>query len=365
MCPLDPKYLARITGGLRIEDDRYCTKCGYNLVGLKTSQKCPECGRPIDEATFGRPEPERKLLIVRDPGPFGATSVRYQRALASRATGLGMAGVAMMVLLPPALLKPSPVTAGFALAATIAWFIGSWRITGPREVARGSKVDPAREGVGLRAWARTLQVLWVFVAAQVLLAVIPAAPLAGSSTRFITMAWFTVPAAMAGLFPLVWHVSGLGFWVGDTSLAFFMRSMTWAAIPGSVVAMAMTFTRALPHALTEWGLSTVAVANPVTTPGEGMEMWMLLAAVAHLAGLVPLPLLAIASFDLVLMGRWIRQAIRERGLESPLPARPLAPIETPEIELAETGGEAPKIRSLQERKIAPPKKQPPTRFEGL
>jgi hypothetical protein len=37
--------------------DPYCGKCGYSLVGLTESSKCPECGKPLVE------------VLTRDPAP--------------------------------------------------------------------------------------------------------------------------------------------------------------------------------------------------------------------------------------------------------------------------------------------------------
>ena len=45
--------------------DPYCLHCGYSLVGLTDSSKCPECGKPIVE------------VLVRDSFP-GRRGFRYQ-----------------------------------------------------------------------------------------------------------------------------------------------------------------------------------------------------------------------------------------------------------------------------------------------
>ena len=47
------------------DDQPYCKECGYLLVGLTESSKCPECGRPIVD------------VLVRDSFP-GAKGRRYQ-----------------------------------------------------------------------------------------------------------------------------------------------------------------------------------------------------------------------------------------------------------------------------------------------
>lgn len=365
MCPLDPKYLARLTGGLPIEDDRWCTRCRYNLIGLKTCQKCPECGKPIDEAVFGRPDPERKPLIVRDPGPFWASPTDYQRSLAAAATILGVSGALLMLSLPLALLRPNLLAASVALVSSLGWWTGACMITRPRRLVHTSKVDPVSESAALRAWGRILQSLWLLLAAQLLLASIPAEPFASNLPRLMSLAWFTLPVAIAALLPLVWHVSALGFWAGDTSLGFFMRTTTWLVIPGSALAFALTFTRALPNTLGEWGVSTVRIAGLVVDPESSAPSWLLIAAAVHALSFAPLLLLLLACFDLLVLGRAIRQGIRERTAEVGPVVKPLAPIETTEIPLAAPTGEHPAIHLLPNPSIAPPKKKPPTQAPGF
>jgi hypothetical protein len=46
-------------------DQPYCRECGYSLIGLTESSKCPECGRPIVE------------VLVRDSFP-GRQGYRYE-----------------------------------------------------------------------------------------------------------------------------------------------------------------------------------------------------------------------------------------------------------------------------------------------
>ncbi len=49
----------------REDTDPYCNNCGYSLIGLTESSRCPECGEPIVE------------VLVRDRFP-GRGGLRYQ-----------------------------------------------------------------------------------------------------------------------------------------------------------------------------------------------------------------------------------------------------------------------------------------------
>jgi len=52
-------------GHVRKETDPYCSNCGYSLIGLTDSSKCPECGKPLVE------------VLVRDSFP-GRGGYRYR-----------------------------------------------------------------------------------------------------------------------------------------------------------------------------------------------------------------------------------------------------------------------------------------------
>jgi predicted RNA-binding Zn-ribbon protein involved in translation (DUF1610 family) len=60
-------------------DRPYCRSCGYLLVGLTESSKCPECGKPIVE------------VLVRDSFP-GGRGYRYESA--TKILGLPLLSVA-------------------------------------------------------------------------------------------------------------------------------------------------------------------------------------------------------------------------------------------------------------------------------
>ena len=77
---MPPPGSRRYNPGMTPQDDRpYCKNCNYPLVGLTSSSRCPECGKPIVE------------VLVRDSFPGGRAGRRYT----SKATVLGLPLVAI------------------------------------------------------------------------------------------------------------------------------------------------------------------------------------------------------------------------------------------------------------------------------
>jgi predicted RNA-binding Zn-ribbon protein involved in translation (DUF1610 family) len=70
-------YHARMT--TRDEDKPYCKNCGYSLLGLTESSKCPECGKPLVE------------ILTRDSLEGGRRGKRWK----SQATWFGLPVVAI------------------------------------------------------------------------------------------------------------------------------------------------------------------------------------------------------------------------------------------------------------------------------
>lgn len=127
-----------------ISTDLPCCRCSYNLRGLTSASRCPECGTPVQTSIYAIPKLDRPLADA-DPG--------YVRALSrSAALMLGALAVAaftpaVKLFLPPANVRPydrsAVVFGGDLLArALICWsvFLLTRREPGGAESERTSAV---------------------------------------------------------------------------------------------------------------------------------------------------------------------------------------------------------------------------------
>ncbi len=126
MTPLpgpDPAILdaIRVVG-----EDRACRQCGYNIRGLRTDGRCPECGRPVGLSIYG------DLLKFSDP--------TYVRGLA-RGALLILYGIAFMfiaivgIVIVLIALHNASLAKVLMLLATLVGsllhFAGAWLLTEP------------------------------------------------------------------------------------------------------------------------------------------------------------------------------------------------------------------------------------------
>lgn len=147
---LSTRYLKyqRLRSSARIETDRHCLGCGYNLRGLMLGGSCPECGQSI--AWTG---PDDLLL----------SGTHEQR----RSWHVGL-GVAAFVLAAAVVARAALFVTGFfgvdpgvklvylsvALALSGAWAWSVWLMTPPRLAEHWPWMRP------LRPFVRASQLLW-------------------------------------------------------------------------------------------------------------------------------------------------------------------------------------------------------------
>jgi hypothetical protein len=140
----------------RIEADRHCDGCGYNVRGLRYGANCPECGRPI-EATGGS-----DLMLS---GPHEERAA-WRLGLMIAATCLLVAAVARLAFVPLAVGRIGPLGAagaskeikatylGLGLLLALLWAGAAWAMTPRRLLQRWPKVR------WLRWFVRGSQLLW-------------------------------------------------------------------------------------------------------------------------------------------------------------------------------------------------------------
>ena len=97
--------------------DAHCAHCGYDLVGLPASSRCPECGRPFNKRTRQN---------VSETGAVASEEQRGRRGFALKMAGaaagvLCVSGVWAALSVDP--LRPLAV--GGTLAATLV-MAGLW-----------------------------------------------------------------------------------------------------------------------------------------------------------------------------------------------------------------------------------------------
>jgi hypothetical protein len=213
--PIRPEELSRLAKhvGVLIAEDRPCRKCGYNLVGLKTDGKCPECGQSIHEKKRG-PRFQDQMIDA----PIG-----WLKGFRRGASFLMMGGWLMSCALVAWAYLRQPACGFAALAGAALWSAGAILATPPRPRGKASLDDPAREWRILRLCARWSQPLWCAGIAFAIGEYFSDAV----SPPLIWLSTFCLITALIGCWPLLIIQSNLAYWASDTDLANRLRHSAW------------------------------------------------------------------------------------------------------------------------------------------
>lgn len=133
-----------------IPHDLPCAGCGYNLRGLTTDRKCPECGQPMN-------------MDIRPPDVLLRGDIFQRRrtrlALGMMAGCLIVAAMSRLVLFVGLIALPWPIPSegyiGLGLAMSAAWACATWMLL-PKELDAWLGLPQ-----GLRILARHSQFLWI------------------------------------------------------------------------------------------------------------------------------------------------------------------------------------------------------------
>jgi len=234
-----PRGPTVVIGGT-VDEHLACSGCGYDLIGLKTADRCPECGAPI-------------RTKVRFASGMTEAPTAYLARLAHGATALGFGGGGMLlwglVLVHAPVIARLIPAAGVLLIAAGLWAWGAWRVLENRRTAPGEKANPETEWMGVRRMARWAALLWplaavlVFLGATIATSAAALAPVAvtpvlatpppppsGASGVFFAFAAGVWALAMLGMIPLALHMAYLSDWAQDYQLAMRLRGAPFMLI---------------------------------------------------------------------------------------------------------------------------------------
>ncbi len=232
---------AKAVLGELIQGERPCVNCNYDLNGLRTGQKCPECGTVIKGGSRAR----RSDNLTDAP-------MSYLKSLRIGALLMAGGSVGACLLTFFTLATSNVLLALAALAFAGAWWAGVWIVTAPERhnPAAGPAVQDPKI---LRVVNRTLQTGWVLatlllvVACFVRLSAVQARAAAvgslNSANPFFSLSslagnlesiysLFLIPFCLLTLVPMALHIGRLAKWAEDDELKTRMDLIAWGLAIG-------------------------------------------------------------------------------------------------------------------------------------
>jgi len=235
--------------GQVIMQSRPCTKCKYELKGLRIGGKCPECGEPIRarRKSFGPREG-----TMTDAPPAYVKRVGLGFTIMSTGILAAIFGVPLSCFVQNALL-------GAVLLGSLAWVAGTWIISMPRPPEFAEHENPIMDNARWRLGVRVASSMWVL---YLLLAIgaVAAADVGILGPTLRIMAGIVGLAAFIGLVPLSVYVAEIEFWMSDDTGGWQLRGAAWGIL---VFGVLYIMTTAVAPFLGLWCLIVVLVAAGV------------------------------------------------------------------------------------------------------
>jgi hypothetical protein len=205
-----------------ITDDRLCDQCRYNLKGLPSNGKCPECGRPIR-----RRRSKRFADHLVDAPAF------YLRTLTLGLALLAVFSVVSSFAFHALERRWTLASAAIAGMASLGWWVGVFITTAPRAFSDNMMRDPLLDAPWMRHINRGMQAFWILAAVMWVAVLRLPAP----ANQY---AWFAAKGMQLvgsfGLAVLAVQLSSLADWAGDTGLSERFKISAWAMAACGILA---------------------------------------------------------------------------------------------------------------------------------
>lgn len=237
-----PPIAPNATPGDLIDQDLACLGCGYSLKGLRTSARCPECGRAISDKA-ARPAFSGDDSLVDAP-------IGYLRFLALGCTLMMVGSLATLITLRRAWMDQSQLWTFTAATATLIWLLGVFIVTEPRRSSLTNTPETRRAWLRTRWAIRILYLAWpasvlaVFIGIRFSLAGL-ASMNAGQGPGLSAYAPHADAAAgilaligIAASIPLCILLTDLAEWARNENLGERFRSAAWGLSFGGLVILA-------------------------------------------------------------------------------------------------------------------------------
>ena len=228
------KYMRyrNVVSGVTISDERRCTKCGYNLYGLKSNSRCPECGTPIFCTLLGESK-SYSLTYV---------STSFTRVLSVGInilffSALFMIFITIITVSTPSKLLPAGISLLSAmLAVTIFWALGCFLLTIKRPDE--NKLSTFRKSTSnLRVFIRITCFSWLLLSISYLI-LFYIIPQPVSNVQYHMLAFLIFSFSVIGIISnaaLSLYFAILSRWSYDLDLASKFEHMLWGIVFGAVM----------------------------------------------------------------------------------------------------------------------------------
>jgi len=223
MAELPPNLRRGVDLFHKIESDRICATCKYNLKGLSTGDRCPECGTP----TVATASVSDEQWISHAPFSF-LQPFSKGAMLTGVMVPIQVVAVALMIL-----FSQSTAIALIASITGIVYAIGVTLLTVARVGTEGR--EKITEWAMLRMSSRASQWGWSVGALAIAgaAAISNKTPVAPASAVFVTIGSFSLLIAICGLVPLLIYLVRIAQWAGDSEFADRLRMLPFL-LPVSV-----------------------------------------------------------------------------------------------------------------------------------